>query len=298
MIAILKPILTCPQICVYCQRNWEIKDVHSKTAVLSKKALEKAIEWLANNNEITEVLVTGGDPLLLSDDRLKNLLSKLSRIRHIKRIRIGTRTPVTLPQRLTDELSQHICRFNKAGKQEIVIVTHFQHPYEITPMSVEAIQKFRRFGITVYNQMVYTFYNSKKFEAASLRDRLSMIGITPYYTFNTKGKEETDDFRVPIARLLQEKNEEARFLPGTARTDDIVFNVPRLGKNHLQAAQHRNLISILPDGKRVYEFHPWEKKLALVDTFIQTDVAIYDYLQRLKASGEKLNDYKTIWYYY
>ena len=103
-----------------------------------------------------------------------------------------------------------------------------------------------------------------------------MIGVTPYYTFNTKGKEETDDYRVPIARLLQEQQEEARLVPGTVRTDEIVFNVPRLGKNYLRAGQNRDMIAILPNGRRVYGFHPWEKRMALMDTYVYTDVAIDD----------------------
>ncbi|MFW6124494.1 MAG: hypothetical protein ACOC5G_04665 [Acidobacteriota bacterium] len=80
-------------------------------------------------------------------------------------------------------------------------------------------------------------------------------------------------------------------MPGTLRTDETVFNVPRLGKNYLRAGQHRDVISILPNGCRGYEFHPWEKKLALVDTYLYTDVSIYDYLQRLEAEGENMADY-------
>ncbi|MGD9346012.1 MAG: KamA family radical SAM protein [Candidatus Aminicenantes bacterium] len=297
-IAILKPIMTCPQICVYCQRNWEIEDVYSRAAVLSKAKLQKALDWLAQTPEINEVLITGGDPLILSNERLENLLFKLSRMSHIQRIRIGTRTPVTLPQRITDTLVKDFNHFHIPGKREVLIVTHFEHAYEITPQSMEAVQKFRRYGMEVYNQLVYTFFNSRKFEAAALRNTLRLIGVTPYYTFNTKGKEETDEYRVPIPRLLQEQKEEARLMPGTARTDEIVFNVPRLGKNYLRALQHHDIISILPDGRRVYEFHPWEKKLGLADTYVYTDVSIYDYLQKLKEIGENVSDYKTIWYYY
>lgn len=87
-------------------------------------------------------------------------------------------------------------------------------------------------------------------------------------------------------------------MPGTVRTDEIVFNVPKLGKNYLRAGQHHDIISILPDGRRVYEFHPWEKKLSLVDTYVYTDVSIYDYLERLKKAGEDARLYSTIWYYY
>ncbi|MFA9453991.1 MAG: KamA family radical SAM protein [Candidatus Aminicenantaceae bacterium] len=298
MIVILKPITTCPQICVYCQRNWEIEDVYSPGAVLAKGKLDKAIQWIADTPEIKEVLITGGDPLLLSNDKLESMLYKLSRNKNIQRIRIGTRTPVTLPQRITDSLVKDINHFHSPGKREIVIITHFEHPYEITHQAMQAVQKFRRYGIDVYNQLVYTVYNSRKFEATALRNKLRLIGVTPYYTFNTKGKEETDDYRVPFPRLLQEQKEEARLFPGTVRTDECVFNVPGLGKNYLRAIQHHDVIGLLPDGRRIYEFHPWEKKLSLVNTYVYTDVSIYGYLQRLKAAGENISDYKSIYYYY
>jgi lysine 2,3-aminomutase len=297
-IVILKPILTCPQICVYCQRNWQIEDVYSEQAALGKEKLDNAIRWIENTPEINEVLITGGDPLLFTDLQLDDILSRVAAIKHVIRIRIGTRTLVTLPQRVTDSLVRTVIRHHVPGKREVMIISHYEYMTEITPESMAAIQKFRQIGIGVYNQLVYTFFNSRYFETAALRQQLRLIGVTPYYTFNTKGKDETDAYRVPIARLLQEQQEEARQLPGSARTDEIVFNVPRLGKNYLRASQHRDVISILPDGRRLYEFHPWEKKLALVDTFVYADVSIHTYLERLKEIGEDLEDYRTIWYYY
>ncbi|MCP4747013.1 MAG: KamA family radical SAM protein [Desulfobacteraceae bacterium] len=297
-IVILKPVLTCPQICVYCQRNWQIEDVYSTRAALEQEKLDKALEWISQTPEINEVLITGGDPFLLSNKKIEYVISKVASNKNIVRIRIGTRTPVTLPQRITESLVRSISRFHIPGRREVLIITHFEHPYEITPQSMEAVQKFKRVGIGVYNQLVYTYYTSKKFEAALLRQKLRLIGVTPYYTFNTKGKEETNDFRVPIARLIQEQNEEARIVPGSVRTDEIVFNVPGLGKNYLKASQHHDIISILPDGQRVYEFHPWEKKLGLANTYVYKDTAIDNYLQRLKDDGEDLSNYKTIWYYY
>lgn len=297
-IVILKPILTCPQICVYCQRNWQIEDVYSQQAALGAEKLEKALQWIEDTPEINEVLITGGDPFLMSDEKIEAILRRLSTFDHVIRIRIGTRALVTLPQRVTDTLVRTIARYHEPGRREIILVTHFEHTTEITPEAMQGVQKFRLFGLEVYNQLVYTYFNSRKFETAALRQKLRLVGVTPYYTFNTKGKEETDRYRVPIARLLQEQQEEARLLPGTVRTDEIVFNVPKLGKNYLRAAQHRDIISILPDGRRVYEFHPWEKKLALVDTYVYTDVSIYQYLKRLRQIGEQTRDYSTIWYYY
>ncbi|MBW2218016.1 MAG: KamA family radical SAM protein, partial [Deltaproteobacteria bacterium] len=127
-IVILKPILTCPQICVYCQRNWEIEDTYSRSAVLVRDKLDKAIEWIENTPEINEVLITGGDPMLLSNKRLEYILSQVAKNPNIKRIRIGTRTPVTLPQRITDTIVKAVNRFHIPGKREMVIITHFEHP--------------------------------------------------------------------------------------------------------------------------------------------------------------------------
>ncbi len=297
-IAIFKPYNTCSQICVYCQRNWEIDDVLMPEAMAPRKKIDAALEWIAEHKTLTEILVTGGDPLVMPDERIADVLERLSAIDHIERIRIGSRTPVVLPQRITENLMQGISRFHQPGRREIVLVTHFEHPYEITPESMHAVQQFKQRGMSVYNQTVFTIENSRRFELVALRRLLRLIGVDPYYTFNTKGKEETRNYRVPMARLQQEVKEEARLSSGIVRTDEPVYNVPRLGKNYVRAQQHHALLSILPSGRRVYEFHPWEKKLSLADTFIDIDVSIYDYLHELKRRGENIEDYKTIWYYY
>lgn len=297
-IVILKPYNTCSQICVYCQRNWEIDDVLAEKAFASRANILKAIQWINEHPTIEEVLVTGGDPLVMNNDRIDFVLSNLSQIKHVERIRIGSRTPVVLPQRITDKLIDIIAKYHEPGRREIVLVTHYEHPYEITPESMQAVQKFKRKGMSVFNQAVFTVENSRRYELVALRKYLRLIGVDPYYTFNTKGKKETKNYRVPLARLMQEIKEEARLMPGTVRTDEPVYNVPKLGKNYIRAQQHHSLIMILPDGQRVYEFHPWEKKLALADTYIDTDVSIWDYLQELKRRGEDIEDYKSIWYYY
>ncbi len=102
-IVIFKPYNTCPQICVYCQRNWEINDVLDHHALADPETIKHAIDWIHNHPAITEVLMTGGDPLVLSDGKLEALLKQLADINHIQRIRIGSRTPVTLPMRITED---------------------------------------------------------------------------------------------------------------------------------------------------------------------------------------------------
>jgi lysine 2,3-aminomutase len=298
MICILKPYNACAQVCVYCQRNWEIEDVLAEGAMAKEHELDAALRWIEQTTALREVLVTGGDPLVMSNRRLGTILRRLAKIGHIERIRLGTRMPVAVPARIDAGLLALLEEIHAPPRREVCVVTHVAHVYEITPELVAAVQALRKTGVSVYNQQVFTFENSRRFEAAALRRLLRLVGIDPYYTFCSKGKDEMAHYRVPIARLLQEAKEEARLFPGLVRTDEAVYNVPRLGKNYLLRGQHHDVVSVLPDGRRVYEFHPWEKKIRLTDTFVSVDVSIHEYLLALERRGERREDYESIWYYY
>jgi len=298
MISILKPYDTCPQICVYCQRNWEITGPMMPEGEVSKKALDNALDWFAKNTSMRDVLITGGDPLALDDGQIKYILDRLSQMDHVINIRWGTRTPVTVPMRITDKLATLIGSYIKPGKRNVCIVTHIESSAEVTPELAEAVMKFRRQGIYVYNQLVYTLETSRRFQNVAARIAMKKAGVDPYYTFYPKGKEETEDYLVPVARLWQERKEEARLLPGQFRTDEPVFNVPRLGKNHIRAGQDRELIGLNKEGQRIYLWHPWEKGIASVEPYVYKDISIYKYLQELAKRGEDIEEYKSIWYYY
>ena len=163
---------------------------------------------------------------------------------------------------------------------------------------MRAVRKIRNKGIYIYNQLVYTLENSRRFQNASTRIAMKKAGVDPYYTFYPKGKIEHKDYLIPVARLWQERKEEARLLPGIFRTDEPVFNVPRLGKNHIRAWQDRELIALTPEGQRVYLWHPWEKGIAPVEPYLYRDISIYEYLQELQDRGEDIKEYSSIWYYY
>ena len=298
MISILKPYDTCPQICVYCQRNWEITGPMMPEAVPSKESLDKALDWFAKHTSMKDVLITGGDPLALGDEKIKYIMDRLCQMEHVINIRWASRTPVTLPMRITDELTKLIGSYLKPGKRNICVVTHIEGASEVTPELAEAVMKFRRQGIYVYNQLVYTLETSRRFQNAAARIAMKKAGVDPYYTFYPKGKEETEDYLVPVARLWQERKEEARLIPGIFRTDEPVFNVPRLGKNHVRAWQDRELIALNKEGRRIYLWHPWEKGIASVEPYIYKDLPIYKYLQKLAKRGEDIEEYKSIWYYY
>ncbi len=297
-IAILKGYDTCPQICVYCQRNWEITGPMEAGALPNREDLEAALDWFAEHRELREVLITGGDPLFLGDGRIEYLLRRLSAMDHIVQIRWGTRAPVTMPMRITDALARLLGSAIAPGRRNVAVVTHVQSAQEVTPEMAAAVYRLRRQGLQVYNQQVFTLHTSRRFQTVANRLALRKIGVDPYYTFYPKGKEETSHYTTPLARILQERKEEARLLPGSFRTDGPVFNVPRMGKNHVRASQDRELIAIQPDGRRVYLWHPWEKGITPTEPWLYVDNSIHRYLQDLERLGEDPAEYASIWYYY
>jgi lysine 2,3-aminomutase len=178
------------------------------------------------------------------------------------------------------------------------VVTHIESASEVTPELAQAVHRLRCQGLYVYNQQVMTLHTSRRFQTVANRVAMKKAGIDPYYTFYPKGKEETSDYTTPLARILQERKEEARLLPGSFRTDEPVFNVPRLGKNHVRASQDRELIAIRPDGRRVYLWHPWEKGITPTKPWLYMDNSIAEYLRDLERLGEDPAEYRSIWYYY
>jgi lysine 2,3-aminomutase len=287
-VAVIKPHHGCAQLCTYCQRNWQDEE---------DADVEPMLEWLDEHDEIAEVLVTGGDAFAMSDDRISFILERLARMGHIRRIRFCTRMPVVLPQRVTDELADLVASFVSPGRRDVCVVTHFQHVTEVTPDAVRAVRMFLGRGVTVYNQSVFTMQNARRFEMAALRRELGLAGVIPYYTFAAKDKPESRDIRVPIARLLQERHEESRMLPGLSRTDALVFNIPRWGKVELSSNRHE-VIMIAPSGARIYSFEPWNGCASGAPRFIHEDIPICEFLARMKGLGEDPADYGSIWHYY
>jgi lysine 2,3-aminomutase len=267
-------------------------------ALPPRQKLDAALDWFADHPNVRDVLITGGDPLFLSNARIQYMMDRLAALDHIVHIRWGTRAPVTMPMRITDRLAELLGRYIEPGLRNIGVVTHIESAAEVTPELAEAVHRLRRQGIYVYNQQVLTLDTSRRFQTVANRVAMKRAGVDPYYTFYPKGKEETSDYTTPLARILQERKEEARLLPGAFRTDEPVFNVPRLGKNHVRAWQDRELIAIRPDGRRVYLWHPWEKGITPTRPWIYVDNSIHKYLKALEKLGEDPTDYASIWYYY
>nr|MEB3825053.1 KamA family radical SAM protein [Desulfurococcales archaeon] len=180
MVAIIKASNTCPQICVYCQRNWEIETALDPRGVPSRKNIDEAIDWFAEHPEIKDVLITGGDPFILSDDFLiDHIVKRLAELDHIVHIRIGTRILVTVPMRITEETAEKLGSYVEPGKRNVTVVTHVESASEVTPEMGEAVEKIKKNGMYIYNQQVFTFWVSRRFETVKLRMALKKVGIDP-----------------------------------------------------------------------------------------------------------------------
>jgi len=163
----------CAIHCRYCFRRHYPYDENN-----SLKHLSDAIDLLANDASISEVILSGGDPLSLSDRRLSELFDKLDVIPHIKRIRLHTRTPVVLPQRITDSLIERLSNSNKT----ICVVLHANHPNEITQELAAGLAPIKHSGISLLNQSVLLKgINDSSAILHELSEKLFSIGVLPYY---------------------------------------------------------------------------------------------------------------------
>ena len=165
---------SCAINCRYCfRRNFPYSDLQ-----LGKQNENAGIQYIRENPDITEVILSGGDPLLLSDARLAKILQQLSAIKHLKRIRIHTRLPIVLPARITDELINTLAQSSK----QIVMVVHCNHANEINPRVINACKLLVHQGITLFNQSVLLKgVNDNVAALCELSEQLFRHGIIPYY---------------------------------------------------------------------------------------------------------------------
>ena len=166
----------CPMNCRHCtrKREWEEGIWHRTEA-----EIDRMVDYLARTPAVRDVLISGGDPLVLSTSKLEGMLKKLRALEHIEIIRFGTRFPVVLPQRVDDELVEMLARY-----RPLWVNTHFNHPREITLEAAEACDKLQRAGIPMNNQSV--LLKGVNDEAGTLRELshgLLKIGVRPYYLY-------------------------------------------------------------------------------------------------------------------
>jgi lysine 2,3-aminomutase len=187
---------SCSVYCRHCTRRRLTK---GGEAELSRAELQKGIEYVRGHPEVRDVLISGGDPLLLSDDRLEQLLAPLREIPHLEMIRIGTRLPVCLPMRITDSLASLLRRF-----APLFVITHFNHPKEITAEAREACERLVDHGIPVENQAVLMRrLNSSARIIKELSHASLSMRVRPYYLHQMDLAQGLEHLRTPIASGVQ-----------------------------------------------------------------------------------------------
>ena len=182
---------TCAAYCRFCTRKRKVGCPSMKTSFSQVLA---GIDYIAENSGINEVILSGGDPLLMSDLLLGDILDRLRRIPHVEVLRIGSRVPVTLPERITDKLCALLGRC-----QPLYLLTHFNHPREITPETAEACRKMTAAGIPLGNQTVLLRgINDDAAVMAELFRGLLRIGVRPYYLHQMDLARGTGHFRTRL----------------------------------------------------------------------------------------------------
>ncbi len=186
----------CAMYCRHCQRRRNIGEVDKPTP---QEDIEESIEYIKNSPEIRDVLLTGGDAFMLSDDKIDWILTELRKIPHVEIIRLGSRTLVTMPMRITDNLCDVLTKH-----MPIYVNTHFNHPKEITEEAKDACFKLARSGVALGNQAVLlNKVNNDPYVMKLLNHELLKIMVRPYYIFHAKEVVGTGHFNTRVEEGLE-----------------------------------------------------------------------------------------------
>lgn len=186
----------CAMYCRHCTRR---RFAGQKDAGAPTDRIDKCIDYIARTPEIRDVLLSGGDALLMSDDRIEYILKRLRQIPHVEIIRFGSRTPVVMPQRITDEFCEMIKKYHP-----IWLNTHFNHPNEITPESTAACAKLANAGVPLGNQTVLLRgINDCTHVMKKLVHELVKIRVRPYYIYVCDQSMGIGHFRTPVSKGIE-----------------------------------------------------------------------------------------------
>ncbi|UCD75151.1 MAG: hypothetical protein JSV91_15380 [Phycisphaerales bacterium] len=348
----------CGGLCASCQRMFDFQrgrlnfDLDKlKPGEKWPEKLARLMDYFKNDAQLRDILITGGDALMSSDASLEKLLEVIyemavakreenrsrpegEKFAEITRVRLGTRLPVYLPQRITPELTGILAAFKEKasgiGIRQFIVQTHFESPMEVTVQARAAVQRLRSAGWMVTNQLVFTTAASRRGHTAKLRQVMNEAGIVPYYTFAVKGYMENRHNFAPIARLVQEESEEKLFglvperhhdtlrkfpeqtevlvedmttlrrwadLPFLA-TDRSVLNLPGVGKSLTF-----RVIGVTRYGRRILEFDHDRTRAhspiieSMGKVVILESKSIGEYLRQLEGIGEDLSEYEGLFGY-
>ena len=187
----------CAVYCRFCTRSRMVGD---GGGAQSLRALAPAFDWIEAHAEVHDVIVSGGDPMVMSTGRIVALLERLAAIPHVDYVRLATRAPVTLPQRVTNEVCDAIHRAHPAAW----VMTHFNHPKELTPESLIACARLADHGLPVMNQTVLLRgINDDADTLTSLFRGLVRARVRPYYLLQMDPVRGTSHLRTPLRRGIE-----------------------------------------------------------------------------------------------
>lgn len=240
-------ILSTNSCAMYCRHCFRKRLVGLDESEINRR-LSEAVDYVKSHNEISNVLISGGDPLTLPNHVLKNYLDALSKIEHLDLIRIGSRIPVTLPQRISgdNELINILREYNE--KKPVAIVTQFNHPKEFTDESKKAVHALQHAGILVRNQSVLLKdINDNPKTLSELFRKITSFGVVPYYLFQCRPVAGVKTiFQVPINRGIEISDAAKNELNGFAKSFRYAMSHPR-GKIEI--------IGKGSDGNTIFKFH-------------------------------------------
>jgi lysine 2,3-aminomutase len=186
----------CSTYCRYCTRK---RTVGMRDRQLTDKQLKNIVVYLKEHPEITDVIVSGGDPLVMETRRLERILKSIREVSSVQIIRIGTKVPVVLPQRVDDELVEMLCKYHP-----LFVNTHFNHPNEITPESKLACEMLVNHGVPVGNQSVLLKgVNDNKLVYEELCRKLIAMRVRPYYLYQCDLVQGAEHFRTKVSQGIE-----------------------------------------------------------------------------------------------
>ncbi len=192
-------LLVTDQCSMYCRHCTRRRFAGHTDHPLPGQQIDLAIEYIANTPQIRDVVISGGDPLLLSDNKLEGIISRLDAIPHVEIIRLGTRTPVVLPQRITPELCEMLKKYDS-----IWVNTHFNHPKEITADAQRACKLLSYAGVPIGNQSVLLAgVNDCIHVMRKLVHELVRIKVRPYYIYQCDLSLGLSHFRTPVSKGIE-----------------------------------------------------------------------------------------------
>ncbi len=348
----------CGGLCAYCQRMYDFQNgrfnfdlERLKPHVGWETRLQKLMKYFEEDSQLQDILITGGDAMMSSIESLGQVLDAVytmaehkieanrtrasgEKYAEIVRVRLGTKIPIYLPQRISTQrvalLKEFKERAEKIGIKQFIIQTHFSSAMEITPSSRIAVSRLLSAGWIVTNQEVFTVAASRRGHTAKLRETLNSIGVLPYYTFTVKGYHENKHYFANNSRSIQEQVEEksigrvdpkyysqirgfmkspthmieqieeirnAEEIPFLA-TDRNTINLPGVGKSNTYRT-----IGITENGRRILSFEQDHSRAhsPIVETMNRVIIieskSVASYLRQLVVNGERHEEYESIWGY-